>query len=375
MTRTDAAVGETVAVHRDEFAYVSHPSITILKNGDWLAGFNHTRRSRKIMHPPDDPLYRTLLCRSRDRGRSWEAPWFAPDFEWYGTNCPGLACLAGGTVIVTEFRFAWYPLGVARKRRAAGEEIAINTHRQIWKTDFDETDWDRTVNPWARGVRGTYAHISRDGAETFEETARIDCSPYGAGATRVGVIELSNGRLAYALNEVRPDGSERAVYLVTSPDQGHSWTRPVPVAANRESAFSEPCLVELSPGEILCVIRNSPEHRLYTLRSTDGGATWSAPERTPMDGLPGHVIRLSDGRLLCSYGRRKAPFGVRMCLSADGGRTWDIASEIVVRDDLPNGDLGYATTIEYDPGRLFTVYYCQEPDGITGVEGTWVDLG
>jgi hypothetical protein len=32
-------------------------------------------------------------------------------------------------------------------------------------------------------------HISRDDAETFEETVEIDCSPYGTGATRVGVIE------------------------------------------------------------------------------------------------------------------------------------------------------------------------------------------
>ena len=94
-----------------------------------------------------------------------------------------------------------------------------------------------------------------------------------------------------------------------------------------------------------------------------------------MDGLPGHVIRLSDGRLLCSYGRRKAPFGIRMCLSADAGRTWEIEDEIVVRDDLPNGDLGYPTAIEYDPKRVFVCYYCRDPAGITGIEGTYVELG
>jgi hypothetical protein len=374
MSRQSATVGRTITIHRDIFAYVSHPTIAVLPGGDWLAGFNHTRRSAKIMHPPDDPLYRTLLCRSRDRGESWETPWFAPDFEWYGTNCPGLACLGDGTVLLTEFRFAWYPLGLARKRRAAGEEIAVNTRAQIWTTEFEEEDWDRTVNPWARGVRGTYAHISRDSAKTFDESVEIDCTPYGAGATRVGAVELSDGRTAFALSEVRPQGMDRAVYLVTSADRGHTWTPPALIVVNAEGAFCEPCLVETAPGQILCVLRNTPEHRLYTSRSTDGGATWGPPERTPMDGLPGHVTGLSDGRLLCSYGRRKAPFGIRMCLSSDGGRTWDIEREIVVRDDLPNGDLGYATTIEYDPGRLFVCYYCQDPEGVTGVEGTYVDL-
>jgi len=314
-----------------------------------------------------------LLCRSRDRGERWEAPWFAPDFDWYGTNCPGLCCLSDGTVLVTEFRFAWYPLGIAKKRKAAGEAIAINTHRQIWKTEFEEADWDHTVNPWARGVRGTYAHISRDGAETFDESVEIDCSPYGPGATRVGAIELSDGRVAYALNEVLAHGGERTAFMVTSPDQGRTWSAPVLITPNPGNAFSEPDLVETVPGEILCVIRNSPEHRLYTSRSTDGGATWREPEPTPMDGLPGHVIKLSDGRLLCSYGRRKDPYGIRMCLSDDDGRSWNIDNEIVVRDDLPNGDLGYATTIEYEPGRLFTIYYCQD-EGTTCVQGTYVEL-
>ena len=61
-------VGKTVRVHRDDFAYISHPSITVLENGEWLAAFNHSRRREPRMHPPTDPLFRTVLCRSADRG-------------------------------------------------------------------------------------------------------------------------------------------------------------------------------------------------------------------------------------------------------------------------------------------------------------------
>jgi hypothetical protein len=43
--------------------------------------------------------------------------------------------------------------------------------------------------------------------------------------------------------------------------------------------------------------------------------------------------------------------------SHDGGETWDIANEIILRDDGPNHDLGYPASIELAPGELLTVYY------------------
>ena len=47
------------------------------------------------------------------------------------------------------------------------------------------------------------------------------------------------------------------------------------------------------------------------------------PRPTPMWGCPPHLLALGDGRLLCTYGYRRAPFGVRACLSHDGGETWE----------------------------------------------------
>ena len=118
------SIGHTVTIHRDPYAYISHPSITVLHSGDWLAAFNHSRRREPRMHPPTDPLFRTLLARSSDEGVSWEDPIFAPDFDYYGTECPGIAQLNDGTVALTQFRFGWYPIPLARQRRAAGEPIS-----------------------------------------------------------------------------------------------------------------------------------------------------------------------------------------------------------------------------------------------------------
>ena len=76
----------------------------------------------------------------------------------------------------------------------------------------------------------------------------------------------------------------------------------------------------------------------------------------PFWGFPPHLLTLSDGRLLCTYGYRRAPFGERACIS-DDGVTWDRRREIVLRDDADSGDLGYPATIEVDSGELITVYY------------------
>ena len=370
-------VGETVIVHKDRFAYISHPSITILDNGEWVAAFNHSRRREgKLLHPPDDPLYRTLLCRSADKGATWDEPTFAPGFDWYGTECPGLATLGDGTVVLSQFRFAWYPLETARKRRAAGERIFLNLPERRWPTswidDFTDADWSRSCFTWARGYHGVYVHLSSDNALTFERTVKLDTANFVDGYSRTGVVELADGRIAYAVTEHHPPVN-RYTYLFMSSDGGVHWDAPIVIYDDPDRQFGEPDLAEVSPGELYCVLRCSGPC-MYGCRSTDGGLTWSQPEPTGLRGCPGHLLVLKDGRLLCTYGRREEPFGIRMCLSEDGGKTWLTDSEIVIRDDLPNDDLGYPTTIEYESGTLFVCYYGQTADGVTCVQGTHVTL-
>lgn len=367
--------GNTVIVHKDPFAYISHPSITQTPNGDWLAAFNHSVRRNPKMHPPSDPLFRTLVSRSRDRGATWEPPVFAPNFDTYGTECPGIACAPDGAVLLSVFRFAWYPIGLARKLHARGTPLALwlPDAEGGWTETFQDADWDRVRAPWARGRHGVYVHRSTDNGESFDETVALDTAPYAYGYSRTGIVTLSDGRLAYVLGE---KCKSARIYLLTSDDNGKTWSRPTGVVEHPAYPFSEPDLVEVAPGEWLCILRESKTatHSLQVCRTTDAGRTWSTPEKTPMFGKPGHVIQLADGRLLCAYGRRQRPFGVRACLSEDGGRTWDIDNERVVRDDFPNGDLGYPTTIEYAPGKLFCCYYGQTPDGVTCVQGTWLEV-
>ena len=159
-----------------------------------------------------------------------------------------------------------------------------------------------------------------------------------------------------------------------SGDGCRTWDAPVLIAHAPEGIFGEPDIVELASGELYCILRCGQRVYLHGCRSVDSGRTWSTPEPTTIDGHPGHLTILQDGRLLYSYGRRKEPFGIRLSLSEDGGRTWQTDREIVVREDLPNGDLGYPTTVEHAPNQLFVCYYGQEADGVTCVQGTFVSL-
>ena len=375
---SDITVGPTIVVHKDDFAYISHPSIAVLANGDWLAAFNHSRRRQPFHHPPNDPLFRTLLARSSDRGQTWSDPWFAPDFDWYGTECPGIAQLRGGPVVLTQFRFAWYPLGLAKKLRAQGVAVEIDLPGEGMTSEIGDDDWARAQHTWARGAHGLYAHLSDDGGETFGQTVKIDCGPYIDGYTRTGVTQLADGRVAYAVAE-HPTG--RGNYILFSGDGGASWDPPVSIVEPADSIFSEPDIAEVAPGELYCILRCErprPEgggYYLHACRSEDGGNTWSAPEVTAMEGIPGQLLNLADGRLLCTYARRRAPFGIFASLSEDGGQTWQVDREIIIRNDLPNRDLGYPTTIEYEPGKLFVCYYGQELDGVTCIQGTYLEIG
>ena len=91
--------------------------------------------------------------------------------------------------------------------------------------------------------------------------------------------------------------------------------------------------------------------------STDGGKTWSVPRSISVWGLPSHLLRLKDDRLLMSYGHRRNPFGNQARISADHGKTW--SEPIIVSGDGSNGDLGYPTTVELPNGTLLTAWYEQ----------------
>jgi hypothetical protein len=62
--------------------------------------------------------------------------------------------------------------------------------------------------------------------------------------------------------------------------------------------------------------------------------------------------------------------GVRACFSRDNGETWDIRSEVQIRNDFTNFDIGYPESLEMPDGQVLTVYY-YSLFGKYFIGGTW----
>ena len=99
------------------------------------------------------------------------------------------------------------------------------------------------------------------------------------------------------------------------------------------------------------------------------GCPGRCPSPTGIDGYPGHLCQLPDGRILCTYGFRRPPYAIRGVLSNDQGASWTTARPIDIRAGLPNRDLGYPCTVSAGD-RLMSVYYARDATGCTGIHAT-----
>jgi hypothetical protein len=72
-----------------------------------------------------------------------------------------------------------------------------------------------------------------------------------------------------------------------------------------------------------------------------------------------HLLKLSDGRVLLTYGNRIPDNrGVDVRTSSDGGRTWSAPQRLIALD---TGDCGYPEAVELPGKRVIVAYYA---DGI-----------
>ena len=204
--------------------------------------------------------------------------------------------------------------------------------------------------------------FSDDGGRTFGRPVKVPgFAPHGPAVAADGTLyQPSLGN----------DGGKRQVYFYRGTPDAKNWQRIGTVAEMPKKSgmlaalYEEPHTAILPDGTFVTAIRvPSPVDGYMRISfSHDQGRSWSEPVKTPVRGYPQHLLVLKDGRLLATYGYRYQPMGVRACVSRDGGRTWDIDREIVLRNDGVNGDLGYPVSIELDNGEVLAVYYMSDKE-------------
>ena len=316
--------------------YIGWPTVARRADGELLVVFSGDRDQHVC------PYGKTQLVRSRDSGKTWSKPETINETVLDDRDAGILVCQSG--VIIMSW-FTSLAFETMDCRKMYGDEVV-----DAWQP------YVARITPEQRQtLNGHWIRRSLDGGRTWLPRQRI------VGSTPHGPIQLRDGRVLF-LGSTRVEGN-RAHVTEESTDDGKSWhvVGRVPFPQGIKGYWGEPHLAETTSGRLVAHFRHSgggPQGGfLWQSESEDGGRSWTMVHRLNVWGYPPHLLCLSDDRLLTTYGRRRKPYGQRACLSRDGGQTWEVDKEIVLRDDAPNGDLGYPSSVELGDGQMLTVYY------------------
>lgn len=354
-----------IILYKDAQAYSCFPAISKSSDGTLWVSFRRAGgfsllalKSGKYDHVDKDA--RIGLLKSTNNGTTWSDVKIIPAFDAErGEQDPSIQVLKNGDLMVNFFQ--WFVVPEEEKDR-----LKYPARQQI-------------DNSWA-DVEGPSIIRSFDQGETWEEEfTPVDSAPLPRGGTSDAVLELPNGDLLMGIYGADYGDKICRSYSVISHDNGNTWGEPAQIARDPEGkiSFEEPGLAIAPNGDIIAMIRSGEPRKyqyLYQARSIDQGKTWTDLHETPMWGHPASILQLQDGGMLCTYGHRREPFGIRACLSKDGGQTWDIKNEYILRDDGVSGDLGYPCTTQLEDGSFLSVYYIHGDDDIRHIAGTFWSL-
>lgn len=328
---------EHILVYRDPDSYCHNPDVVKLTDQELVMTFRQAPRRRNCTHI--DPESIAPVIRSRDGGRTWGEYVVAAQGPGYiGIQDPSLCLLGEGRMLCNFFT------------------------------------WDAPPEaPYGASVLGTFLTVSDDYGRTWHpDLVEVDPmeTPGAYCATTDAVVELPDGDLLMPMYDtrllVREGGGDRS-YVLRSTDEGRTWHEWGTIAYDPlgNVDFAEPALTCLPDGRLVAMIREERKKEcLWIATSDDEGETWTLPKRTGIWGFPADLLPLKSGKLLCTYGYRRPPYGVRACLSHDGGATWDYRNELIIRNDGIGPDVGYPSSVQLDDGSIFTAYYLSEaPEG------------
>jgi hypothetical protein len=319
-------------VARDPDWYLAWPDLALLPDGTLVCVFSccvhHGDRSRTAIR----------CLRSRDRGRSWDAPVepVAPTCGSPYWNNPRLSVLDDGRLVLLVDRIAADGRDGCRVLMAESRDAGLS--------------WTPARELPVEGIVPDRLLVCRHGPHA--------------------------GRWLVAAH--RPlDGGRRSVERVwRSDDRGATWQGPAVIAERDDLWLCEGSLVELPDGLLVCLMRENSMRGLdaYKSMSSDGGLTWSEAVAFPLPGCHRPVAGLLAGGA-------EALVTFRLC---QGGKGWlgawtqnacaalcsveslaaPARTQATTRimpldyDRSPAADCGYTGWVQYPDGEIVVVNYC-----------------
>lgn len=333
--RAEARIGVAGNVAPVSSYYNGWPTLARRSNGTLILVYSGGREAHVC------PFGRVEMMLSRDGGATWTWPRTLMDSDLDDRDA-GVVETGRRTLLVATFTSTAYEALLGKSANWAPEKI------ERWQAAHRRT----TAAERAQQL-GSYMLRSTDGGVSWSTPYRVPInSPHGPAL-------LQDGRLLYAGKDLY--GSSGDVGVCESKDDGVTWqwlAKIQPRTDDLVKNYHELHLVEGTPGKLVLHIRNHNEadkNETLQCESEDGGISWSRPRAIGVWGLPSHLLRLRDGRLVMSYGYRRAPFGIQARISTNDGAKW--SDPIILYSGGASGDLGYPSTVELGNGNLLTIWY------------------
>ena len=365
-------------IFKDPEKYCSFPSIVRLKSGHLLlafrmAGERSVRAAQVGAVTHHDPESSIGLIESLDNGQNWpnENVRIISETEAnQGVNDPGLSVLENGDLLLRNAVLDIVP--TMERKKIKGKLVSHRPEHNLVAT-----------------LLGNQILISSDEGKIWNELAAHDTEGLKNTCSREPVLELDDNSLLLSVYYGAPQSCDQ-VSLLRSYDGGVSWGDLSIIASDPNGQlgqhsgtnYNETAILHLGNGEILAMIRADRSFisedgkpipvggigELMVSRSFDAGLSWVPPSPSGIWGQPAHLLRMNDGRILCTYGYRKQPYGIRAVISEDRGYTW--SDSIVLRANAPSWDIGYPCSLHLQDDSILTAYYFHEEDGIRYIAST-----
>ena len=239
--------------------------------------------------------------------------------------------------------------------------------------DFTHPDFCMTV-------RGGAFYVSFDRGKTWPAVYRLPTFDEPSLDARTDYFVEDSASCTFSLTAAKRNGKEGRPFCARTADGGRTidflgWITPEP-----NGYAIMPSTVRVGDACLVSAVRrhegegDGQTNWIEIWDSTDGGRNWNlvcdaAADTGLHGGNPPSMVRLADGRLCLTYGRRKPPFGIRARFSSSGGASW--SEEVILRDDARTWDIGYPRTVIMGNGELLTLYYYStETDREQHIAGT-----
>lgn len=352
-------------IYQDEKFYCAFPSIVRRPDGELIVAFRRAPNRRLLGESNNshtDANSYLVLVRSRDHGKTWsKSPALIYANPLGGSQDPCLLQLRDGTLTCSSYGWAEIRGGAIEKMKGVARSggFAFLGGYILRSTDGGRSWSDPVLPPPTPG-------------ETTLDPFAEPVPAYNRGAMCQG----RDGRIYWVVASQTKNSAPRTeTHLMISPDKGKTWTYARPVASDGKISFNETSVYETPKGDLVAFMRseNFNDHTCIA-RSRDHGKTFEPWQDAGFQGHPHYALRLPDERVLLVYGYRHPPFGIRARVLDPECENIKDSSEITLRDDGGNGDLGYPWATLLSKKQALVVYYFNKADGVRHIAGTVLAL-